>query len=123
MNVEEVFMHGQELGDLYLYDVLLSYIYPRVFICEDSSKDKYIFYEVSSKDNRDVWLVSKISEEDCCSLAEGKKAIQTAYEGRTDIFSVTKTYGQTKDTIEISSDVSEWVKKLPEKPVYADSPS
>ena len=123
MNVEEVFMHGQELGDLYLYDVLLSYIYPRVFICEDSSKDKYIFYEVSSKDNRDVWLVSKISEEDCCSLAEGKKAIQTAYENRTDIFSVTKTYGQTKDTIEISSDVSEWVKKLPEKPVYADSPS
>ena len=123
MNVEEVFMHGQELGDLYLYDVLLSYIYPRVFICEDSVKDKYIFYEVSSKDNRDVWLVAKISEEDCYSLAEGKKAIQTAYENRTDIFSVTKTYGQTKDTIEISSDVSEWVKKLPEKPVYADSPS
>lgn len=123
MNVEEVFMQGKELGDLYLYDVLLSYIYPRVFICEDSSKDKYIFYEMSSKDNRDVWLVSKISEEDCCSLADGKKAIQTAYENRTDIFSVTKTYGQTKDTIEISSDVSEWVKKLPEKPVYADSPS
>ena len=121
MNVEEVFMHGQELGDLYLYDVLLSYIYPRVFICEDSVKDKYIFYEVSSKDNRDVWLVSKISDEDCYSLTEGKKAIQTAYENRTDIFSVTKTYGQTKDTIEISSDVSEWVKKLPEKPVYADS--
>ena len=123
MNVEEVFMQGQELGDLYLYDVLLSYIYPRVFICEDSLKDKYIFYEVSSKDNRDVWLVAKISEEDCHSLAEGKKAIQTAYENRTDLFSVTKTYGQTKDTIEISSDVSEWVKKLPEKPVYAHSPS
>lgn len=123
MNVEEVFMHGQELGDLYLYDVLLSYIYPRVFICEDSSKDKYIFYEVSSKDNRDVWLVSKISEEDCYSLVKGEKAIQTAYENRTDIFSVTKTYGQSKDTIEISQDVLEWVKKLPEKPVYADSPS
>ena len=123
MNVEEVFMQGQELGDLYLYDVLLSYIYPRVFICENSFKDKYIFYEMSSKDNRDVWLVAKISEEDCHSLAEGKKSIQTAYKDRTDLFSVTKTYGQSKDTIEISSDVSEWVKKLPEKPVYADSPS
>lgn len=121
MNDETVLMHGQELGDLYLYDVLLSYIYPRVFICEDSVKDKYIFYEVSSKDNKDVWLVSKISEEDCCSLAEGKKVIQTAYADRTDLFSVTKTYGQSKDTIEISTDVSEWVKKLPEKPVYADS--
>ena len=121
MDDKKVFMHGQGLGDLYLYDVLLSYIYPRVFICEDSSKDKYIFYEVSSKDNRDVWLVAKISDEDCHSLAEGKKAIQTAYVDRTDLFSMTKTYGQTKDTIEISQDVSEWVKKLPEKPVYADS--
>lgn len=123
MNVEEVFMQGQELGDLYLYDVLLSYIYPRVFICENSFKDKYIFYEMSSKDNRDVWLVAKISEEDCCSLANGKKAIQTVYADRTDLFSVAKTYGQSKDIVEISSDVSEWVKKLPEKPVYADSPS
>lgn len=121
MDDNKVFMHGQELGDLYLYDVLLSYIYPRVFICEDSCKKKYIFYEVSSKDNRDVWLVAKISEEDCHSLAEGKKAIQTVYADRTDLFSVTKTYGQSKDTVEISSDVSEWVKKLPEKPVYADS--
>ena len=121
MSDKKVFMHGPELGDLYLYDVLLSYIYPRVFICEDSNKDKYIFYEVSSKDNRDVWLVAKVSEEDCYSLAEGKKAIQTAYENRTDIFSVTKIYGQSKDTIEISQDVSEWIKKLPEKPVYADS--
>ena len=121
MSNEKVFMQGPELGDLYLYDVLPSYIYPRVFICEDSSKNKYIFYEVSSKDNRDVWLVSKISEEDCCSLAEGKKAIQTVYADRTDLFSVTKTYGQFKDTIEISQDVSEWVKKLPEKPVYADN--
>ena len=121
MSNEKVFMQGPELGDLYLYDVLLSYIYPRVFICEDSSKNKYIFYEVSSKDNRDVWLVSKISEEDCCSLAEGKKAIQTVYADRTDLFSVTKTYEQSKDTVEISSDVSEWVKKLPKKPVYADN--
>ena len=121
MSNEKVFMQGPELGDLYLYDVLLSYIYPRVFICEDSCKKKYIFYEVSSKDNKDVWLVSKISDEDCCSLAEGKKAIQTVYEDRTDLFSVTKIYGQSKDTVEISSDVSEWVKKLPEKPVYADN--
>ena len=121
MDDNKVFMHGQELGDLYLYDVLLSYIYPRVFICENSFKDKYIFYEMSSKDNRDAWLVAKISEEDCCSLAEGKKAIQTVYEDRTDLFSVAKIYGQSKDTVEISSDVSEWVKKLPEKPVYADN--
>lgn len=121
MSDDKIFMHGPELGNLYLYDVLLSYIYPRIFICEDSNRDKYIFYEVSSKDNRDVWLVSKISEEDCCSLAEGKKAIQTVYADRTNLFSVTKTYGQSKDTVEISSDVSEWVKKLPEKPVYADS--
>ena len=36
MSDKEVFMQVAELGDLYLYDVLISYIYPRVFVCEDT---------------------------------------------------------------------------------------
>ena len=41
MSDNEIFMQVKELGDLYLYDVLLEYIYPRVFICEDIFNSKY----------------------------------------------------------------------------------
>ena len=122
MSDKEVFMRVQELGDLYLYDVLLSYIYPRVFVCEDSYNGKYVFYEVSSKDNKDVWLVAKISKNEYYSLVDCKKAIQKVYENKTgfNLFSISKTYGENEDSIELSLDTSEWIKKLPEKPVYAE---
>ena len=44
MKNKEVFMQVQELGDLYLCDVLVSYIYPRVFVCEDKYSCKYIYF-------------------------------------------------------------------------------
>ena len=122
MSDKEVFMRVQELGDLYLYDVLLSYIYPRVFVCEDSYNGKYVFYEVSSKDNKDVWLVAKISKNEYYSLVDCKKAIQKVYENKTgfNLFSISKIYGENEDSIDLSLDTSEWIKKLPEKPVYAE---
>lgn len=122
MSDKEVFMRVQELGNLYLYDVLLSYIYPRVFVCEDSYNSKYVFYEVSSKDNKDVWLVAKISKNEYYSLVDCKKAIQKVYENKTgfNLFSISKTYGENEDSIELSLDTAEWIKKLPEKPVYAE---
>ena len=122
MSDKEVFMRVQELGDLYLYDVLLSYIYPRVFVCEDSYNGKYVFYEVSSKDNKDVWLVAKISKDEYYSLIDCQKAIQDVYKNKTgfNLFSITKIYGENEDSIELSLDTAEWIKKLPEKPVYAE---
>ena len=122
MKNKEVFMHVQELGDLYLCDVLVSYIYPRVFVCEDKYSCKYIFYEVSSKDNKDVWLVAKISKDEYYSLIDYQKAIQDVYKNKTgfNLFSITKIYGENKDSIELSLDTSEWIKKLPDMPVFAE---
>lgn len=122
MSDKEVFIRVQEKGDLYLCDVLLSYIYPRVFVCEDSYNCKYVFWEVSSKDNKDVWLVSKISKNEYHSLVNRQKAIQEVYKNKTgfDLFSITKIYGENEDSTELFLDTSEWIKKLPDVPVFAE---
>ena len=122
MSNKEVFMQVRELGDLHLCDVLLSYIYPRVFICEGSYNCKYVFWEVSSKDNKDVWLVAKISKDEYCSLVDCQKAIQEVYKNKTglNLFSITKIYGENGGSIELSLDASGWIKKLPNMPIFAE---
>lgn len=122
MSDKEIFMEVKELGTLYLYDVLLEYIYPRVFVCEDSYGCKYIFYEVSSRDNKDIWLVARISKKEYYSLVDRKKMIQKAYEKKTgfNLFSISKIYGDNEDIIELSlNSTDELIKRLPKKPVYA----
>ena len=122
MSDKEIFMQVKELGDLYVYDVLLEYIYPRVFVCEDIFDSKYLFYEVSSKDNRDIWIVAKVTKKEYYSLVDRKKSIQKAYEKKSgyNLFTITKSYGEEEDIIELSLDVKEWEKKLPKEPVFAE---
>ncbi len=122
MSDKEVFMRVAELGDLYLYDVLLSYIYPRVFVCEDIYDSKYIFYEVGSKENKDTWVVAKLTKKEYYSLVDRKKAIQKAYEQKKgfDLFAISKTYGDSEDIVELTFDVKDWIKKLPTEPVFAE---
>lgn len=122
MSDNEVFMQVKELGDLYLYDVLLSYIYPRVFVCEDIYDGKYLFYEVSSSENKDIWLVAKVTKKEYYDLVDRKKSIQKAYEDKTgfSMFSISKTYGDDEGRIELTLNAKEWVEKLPQDPVFAE---
>ena len=65
MSDKDIFMKVAEFGELYIYDVLLFYIYPRVFVCQDQYECKYLFYEMDSEDDDiDIWLVSKITKMD-----------------------------------------------------------
>lgn len=122
MGDKEVFMQVKELGDLYLYDVLLAYIYPRVFVCEDIYNSKYLFYEVGSKDNKDTWVVAKVTAKEYYSLVDRKKAIQKAYENKTyfNLFTISKNYGEEEDVVELAFDANEWLKKLPKEPLFAE---
>lgn len=115
-------MHVDELGDLYLYDVLLEFIYPHVFVCEDLFNSKYLFYEMSSDQDRDVWLVTKISNREYYDLIDRNKSIQDAYNGKSgfNLFSITKIYKEEEDLIELSLESKEWMKKLPENPVFSE---
>ena len=114
-------MYIEEIGNLFLYDVLLSYIYPRVFICEDEFSCKYLFYEMESNDKNDSWLVTKIRKTDYYDLVDQKKAIQSVYKKATkhDLFSITKIYGET-DQIVFSPEYRVWIEKLPIKQVFAE---
>ena len=121
MSNKDIFMHVSQLGDLYIFDVLLSYIYPRVFVCQDIYDCKYLFYEMDSTDDKDVWLVSKVTKKEYYSLVDGKKSIQRVYENKKDfdIFSISKTYGD-EDVIELTFDGKQWLSHLPQNPVYAE---
>lgn len=80
MRNKEVFMHVDDFGDLYLYDVLLSFIYPRVFVCVDVFDCRYLFYEMSSDGGKDIWLVSKITKGEYFDLIDRNMPIQRVYE-------------------------------------------
>ena len=122
MKNKDVFMHVKELGDLFLYDVLLSHVYPRVFVCEDEYDSKYLFYEVDGNDDKDVWVVAKITKKEYYSLVDRKKTIQKVYDKKDvfSLFSITKSYGEDKDIIELKNDGKEWLLSLPKNPVYAE---
>ena len=124
MNKKECFMRIKELGDLYMYDVLLSYIYPRVFVCEDEFECKYLFYEVDSDEEKDTWLVGKIKKEDYYKLVDKIIPIQDAYKksAKRNLFVIVKHYDED-DWCEMVQDYRPWVSVLPKKAVYAEKDS
>ena len=79
MRNNDVFMHTEEFGDLYLAKSLLFYVYPRCFVCKNKNNKMYLFYEMSSEKDRDIWLVSMITDIEYSELVERKKAVQEVY--------------------------------------------
>lgn len=120
---DDVFISAEGIGDLYLSAVLVYFEYPRVFVCIDVYDSKCIFYEMASDDeNKDVWLVSKIKESEYYDITNGRSSIQSVYEKgeSSNIFSVTKIYGE-KDQIILSYDNVESLRtSLPKNDVLAD---
>lgn len=118
---KDLFAYIEELGNLYIFDVLLSYIYPRIFICKNDSGDKFILYEMSNQNNIDIWLTTKISEEEYNSICEKKVPIQDAYKNESNLFLISKVYGKSEDVTKIIyDDLKTWIGKLPKNPVYAE---
>lgn len=121
---KDIFMRTDRFGDLYIYDVLLSYIYPRVFVCEDDYDSKYLFYEMDSNEKTDTWLVTKIKKTTYYDLVDKKSTIQDAYNNsrKQDRFEIRKKYGERRDKIEVGFETDKWLAELPTAPVYADKP-
>ena len=118
----DVFMYIEQLGELFLYDILLSYIYPRVFVCQDIFESKYLFYEIESEDDYDKWLVAKITRKEYFDLLDKKRSVQSIYKKALDfcLFSVTKTYGE-EDIIAVSQEEGKSLLcMLPIEDVYSE---
>ncbi len=114
-------MHVREIGDLYLYDILLSYIYPRVFVCEDDFDCKYLFYEISSTEDLDTWAVTKITTKEYYALVDRIVPIQKVYKKTGfNTFTISKKYNDDGDEINLSLDVKDSLAKLPKIPVFSE---
>lgn len=110
----------KELGNFYLCDVLLEYIYPRLFICENDNNRLFLLYEISSQENCDIWLVKEISGEERESLLNKKISLQESFQkDSSKNFLLVKTYGE-EDKDEIIANAENSLEKLPKKPVFAD---
>lgn len=116
---KELFANLDRIGPLYLSDIILYYIYPRIFICENDSKEKFLLCEMSNRDDTDIWLSGKISEEEYGSIIKKEKSIQAIYRNKKDLFLILKKYRKDEDEFEIIyGDMKEWVDKLPDESIY-----
>lgn len=115
----EVYFQTEELGTLFLSDILSFYIYPRIFICEDNKDIKYLFYEVISTANVDTWLVCRISNEIYVNILEGKTPLQSIYikASKNNLFFISILYGQ-KDITIVGTDVDKLLPLLPTYDIY-----
>lgn len=121
MNNKDFFASVEGDDNLYIVNVLLSYIYPRIFICENDENDKFLLYEMSNENNTDAWLATRISDAERDSLQNKKLSVQEVYRGKNDIFLLSKIYKENEDIVHISFDnLDFWINKLPIKPVYAE---
>lgn len=73
------FLQHELLGNLSLFDVLITYDYPRVFVCEDSFGCKYLFNEFISSESNDKWIVQRISLTRYIDLKTNKISLQKSY--------------------------------------------
>lgn len=121
MKNKKAFLSTSELGDLFIFDVLLTYIYPRVFVCEDIYDTKYLFYEMESLDNLDTWLVCKIRKQDYYDLVDKKKPIQSIYKksSKNNLYSISNLYGDN-DIVTVSNNTKSLIELLPIEDVYSE---
>lgn len=96
---ENIFIETELFGNLFIYDVLMSYIYPRIFICQDDYECKYLFYDISEDEQKDEWIVVKIKKDEYYSIIDGLKSVQS-YLFNNKQFYVCKKYLDESDSIE-----------------------
>lgn len=121
MNNKDFFASVEGDDNLYIVDVLLSYIYPRIFVCKNDDNDKFLLYEMSNKNEVDTWLTTRISDEEHISLQRKEISIQDLYKRKKDVFLLSKIYKENEDVVHLSYDSLDfWINKLPTKPLYVE---
>ena len=112
-------MEIPHFGNLYMYEVLDNFIYPRIFIATNDADEKILMYEMVNgyKDKeQDLWLAVSIGEEVYNRLMKGLISIQNAFLDR--IFRFCIIYDYTEEVGSILDDTEDFIDKLPVKPLY-----
>lgn len=119
--MNDIFMSTDKFGDLYLTDILIEYIYPRAFICENNKGESYLFYEINSTEYGDTWYVVKIHESLLQRIKDSSISIQTAYTHADNEYFVYKDY--SNDNVSVGPAPAGAIGSLPKAPVFAEQES
>lgn len=124
MTNNELLFKEQHIGSFYMHRVLLSHIYPRVFICNTDKNEKYLFYEVESREHTDRWLGVKISDTECEAVSTKKCSVQSLYTSKpaNELVTFTKVYFDESDDDNtfVKQDGWKYLSLLPDVPVYME---
>lgn len=103
----EYFLTLRDIGDLTLFDVLINYDYPRVFVCEDVFNTKYLFSECESEENYDRWIVQKVSLSRYIQIKTNKISLQKSFINSEEkkYYKVTKNYVNDEVDFEILNEL------------------
>ena len=109
--MKEFLFRSELLGDLYITDILLYCVYPRCFVCINKKHQKYMFYEVSSNDRIDTWVVCGLSGTDLEDIKSKKCSIQDIYK-RYECIELTYDYKTCSSTYILSDNVISMLPKV-----------
>jgi len=107
INKKDLYLSDDILGNLTIFDVLVTLDYPRVFVCEDDFGCKYLFSEFMSGENFDKWVVQKISKTRYNDIKTHKISLQKSFEKseQKEYFIVTENYDNGKTEVKKSKDL------------------
>lgn len=115
------------LGNLYIKEILLYYIYPRAFVCENDKGTLYLMYEladINNTDDTDIWLTVIITPDEYYKLVNCDVSIQDIYNlYPNDTFMIKKDYTTNISKVLHLHDMveaPEYWKQLPTKPIFAE---
>lgn len=115
------------LGDLRIKDILLYFIYPRVFVCENDKGTMYLMYEladINNTDDTDIWLTVIITPDEYYKLVNCEVSIQDIYNlYPNDTFMIKKDYITNISKVLHLHDMVEAPKyweQLPKEPLFAE---
>ena len=115
------------LGNLYIKEILLYYIYPRAFVCENDKGTLYLMYEladINNTDDTDIWLTVIITPDEYYKLVNCEVSIQDIYNlYPNDTFMIKKDYTTNISEVLHLHDMveaPEYWKQLPTKPIFAE---
>lgn len=115
------------LGDLRIKNILLYFIYPRAFVCENDKGTMYLMYEladINNTDDTDIWLTVIITPDEYYKLVNCEVSIQDIYNlYPNDTFMIKKDYITNISKVLHLHDMVEAPKyweQLPKEPLFAE---
>lgn len=111
--MREKFLEIKDIGETYITDVLLFYIYPRSFVIENNNGNMFLLYEWVDEES---WYATQINDSEYNKILNKELSLQDAFTGKCSfiIKSINEKYFTEK------ASVSDLLNMLPKGPIYKE---